>query len=108
MTVMAEFSVVPMGQGVSISPVVAKIMKLVDESGVSYRANPMGTVLEGDWDTVMAVVKKCHEAALQDAARVLTSIKIDDRKDGEARMDVKLESVERKLGKKLKTGGRAG
>ena len=101
MSVMVEFSVVPLGRGVSVSPVIAEVMKIIVESGVSYRANPMGTVLEGDWDTVMGVVKKCHDRVMKDAERAITTIKIDDRKGSDSRMDKKLESVEMKLGMKL-------
>jgi uncharacterized protein (TIGR00106 family) len=102
MSVMVEFSVVPLGKGVSVSPVIAEVMKIIVESGVSYRANPMGTVLEGEWDTVMDVVKKCHCAVMQDTDRAITTIKIDDRKGSFARMDRKIESLENKLGMKLK------
>jgi uncharacterized protein (TIGR00106 family) len=102
MSVMVEFSVVPMGKGVSVSPVIAEVMKIIVKSGVSYRANPMGTVLEGEWDEVMGVVKKCHDAVMQDTDRAITSIKIDDRKGSVARMDRKIESLEKKLGMKLK------
>jgi uncharacterized protein (TIGR00106 family) len=102
MSVMVEFSVVPLGKGVSVSPVIANVMKIIVESGVSYRANPMGTVLEGEWDTVMGVVKKCHDVVMKDAERAITTIKIDDRKESASRMDKKLESVEKKLGMRLK------
>jgi uncharacterized protein (TIGR00106 family) len=98
MSVMAEFSVVPVGKGESLSPVVARVLKIVAESGVNYRANPMGTVLEGSWDEVMEVVKKCHDEALKEGVRVVTSIKIDERKGVDRRMEEKLASVERKLG----------
>jgi uncharacterized protein (TIGR00106 family) len=101
MSVLAEFSIVPMGKGASVSPQIARVMKIVIESGISYRANPMGTVIEGEWDVVMTVVKRCHEEVLKDSERVVTTIKIDDRKGGGQRMDRKLESVEQKLGKKL-------
>lgn len=103
MSMLVEFSVVPIGTGVSISPQIAKVLKIVAESGVVYKANPMGTVLEGDWDTVMAVVRKCHDAVMKDSERALTTITIDDRKGKEARIEKKLESVEQKLGMKLKT-----
>ena len=100
---LVEFSVVPIGSGVSVSPQIARVLKIVAESGVNYKANPMGTVLEGDWDSVMAVVKKCHDAVMKDAERALTRITIDDRKGMEARIEKKLASVEQKLGMKLKT-----
>ena len=99
---MAEFSVVPVGKGESLSPVVARVLKIVAESGVNYRANPMGTVLEGSWDEVMEVIKKCHDEAMKEGGRVVTSIKIDEREGVEQRMEEKLGSVERKLGIKLK------
>ena len=102
MSMLVEFSIVPLGTGASISTKIARVLKIVSESGVSYKANPMGTVLEGEWDKVMDVIKKCHEEVMKDAERVLTSIKIDDRKGKEQRIEKKLESVEQKLGMKLK------
>jgi uncharacterized protein (TIGR00106 family) len=102
MSMLVEFSVVPIGKGVSLSPFIAQVLKIVAESGVSYKANPMGTVLEGDWDAVMGVIKKCHDEVMKDSERVLIIIKIDNRKGGEQRIEKKLESVEKKLGMKLK------
>ena len=101
MSVLVEFSVVPMGAGASVSPVIAKVLRIVAESGVSYKANPMGTVLEGDWDNVMAVVRTCHLEVMKDAERAITMIKVDDRRGVEPRMERKLASVEQKLGMKL-------
>lgn len=102
MSILVEFSVVPLGTGASVSTQIARVLKIVSESGVSYKANPMGTVLEGEWNKVMGVVKKCHDEVMKDAERVLTSITIDDRKGKEQRIEKKLESVEQKLGIKLK------
>jgi uncharacterized protein (TIGR00106 family) len=103
MSVMVEFSVVPVGTGASLSAVVARVLQIVVKSGVRYKANPMGTVLEGSWEEVMGVVKKCHDEVMRDAERAVTSIKIDDRKGGDARIEKKLGSVEQKLGMKLNT-----
>jgi uncharacterized protein (TIGR00106 family) len=103
MSVMAEFSVVPIGNDVSLSPVIARVIRIVAESGVCYKANPMGTVLEGSWDEVMGLIKKCHDEVMKDAERAVTSVKIDDRKGTDARIEKKLGSVERKLGIKLNT-----
>jgi len=102
MSMLVEFSVVPVGKGVSISPQIAEVLRIVVASGVSYKANPMGTVMEGDWDAVMSVIKKCHDVAMINAERALTTITIDDRKGKEERIEKKLESVEQKLGMKLK------
>ncbi len=102
MSILVVFSIVPVGTGVSVSPLVARVLKIVAESGVPYKANPMGTVLEGEWDAVMGVIRKCHAEVMRDAERAITSIKIDDRKSKEQRLEKKLESVEQKLGMKLK------
>ena len=101
MSILVEFSIVPLGKGASVSAIVARVLKIVVESGISYKANPMGTVLEGDWDRVMGIIKACHQEVMKDAERALTSIKIDDRKGKEERIGKKLESVEQKLGIKL-------
>lgn len=103
MSMLVEFSVVPLGKGASLSPRIAEVLRLVADSGVRYKANPMGTVLEGEWDVVMPLVRKCHDLMMLNAERVLTTIRIDDRKGGENRIEKKLESVEQKLGRKLKT-----
>ncbi len=102
MSVLVEFRVVPIGKGPSVSPFVAKALKIVTKSGVPYKANPMGTVLEGEWDEVMGVVKKCHHEVMKEAKRVVTTITIDDRKGREERLEKKIESMEQKLGTKLK------
>ncbi len=102
MSMLVAFSVVPIGVGVSISPQIAKVLKIVAESGIQYKANPMGTVLEGEWDAVMAVVKKCHDVVMTSSERAVTTITIDDRKGKEFRIEKKLESVEQKLGMTLK------
>jgi uncharacterized protein (TIGR00106 family) len=103
LSVMVEFSVVPVGKGASLSSMVARVLQIVAKSGVRYKANPMGTVLEGSWEEVMGVVKKCHDEIMKDAERAVTSIKVDDRKGKDARLEKKLASVEQKLGMKLDT-----
>lgn len=98
---MIEFSVVPLGKGASVSAVIARVLKIVMDSGVPYKANPMGTVIEGEWGELTGLIKKCHDEAMKDADRVVTSIKIDDYKGKGIRIEKKLESVEQKLGVKL-------
>jgi len=98
---MVEFSVVPLGKGASVSPVISRVLKIVVESGLRYKANPMGTVVEGEWAQVMDLIRACHDEAMKDAERVVTSIKIDDYKGKGPRLETKLESVEQKLGMKL-------
>jgi len=100
--VLAEFSVVPIGKGESVSQYVAECLKIVDSSGLSYKINPMGTVLEGDYDAVMSVIRACHMRVMDICPRVITSVKIDDKKGASGMIDRKIESVERLLGRELK------
>jgi len=96
------FSVVPLGMGSSIGDQVAEVMEIVDASGLPYKVNPMATVLEGEWDEVMNLVKICHAAVMKSAERVVTTISIDDRRGGPKRIEEKVKSVERRIGKSLK------
>jgi len=75
-----DFSIAPIGKGVSLSSDIAEAFNIIHASGVAYEHHAMGTNLEGDWDEVMAVVKACRDKLLQSCNRVSISIKIDDRK----------------------------
>lgn len=99
---LVEFSIVPVGMGSSMGKPLADVMKLVDESGLPYRLNPMGTVVEGQWEEVMTLVRKCHEEVMRSAERAITSIKVDDRKGRTDMIESKIRSVEERLGRKLK------
>jgi len=101
--VLLEFSMSPLGKGESVGKYVARSLEIVDKSGVDYRLNPMGTVLEGDWDDVFGVVKQCYERMRKDCNRISCSIKVDYRKGAQGRLSGKVMSVEKRLGKKLKT-----
>ena len=97
-----EFSILPVGVGPSLGKYVAKAVDIVDESGLKYQFTPMGTILEGDYDEIMHTIKKCHNAVLEDCDRVVTTIKIDDKKEAKGEIEKKIASVEKRLGKDLK------
>lgn len=100
---LAEFSIIPLGKDESVSSFVAKAVEIVHQSGLVYRVNPMGTVIEGNWDEIMDLIKKCHYEIRKEARRVITSINIDDREISEPRIDKKIKSLEEKIRHKLKT-----
>lgn len=95
---MAEFSVVPVGKGESLSEYVAECIKIVKESKLDYRLTPMGTVLEGEYDEVMGVIRRCHMRLMELCPRVITTIKIDDRKGRKNAIEAKIDSVARIVG----------
>ena len=101
--VLLEFSMSPLGKGESVGKFVSRSLDIVDTSGVAYRLNPMGTVLEGEWDEVFGVVKQCYERMKKDCGRISCSIKVDYRKGAKGRLYGKVASVEKRLGRKLKT-----
>ncbi len=97
-----EFSIIPIGAGSSIGDSIAEVLRIVDESGLPYKVNPMGTVVEGEWDDLFRLVKKCHKAVMKNEERVITAVSVDDRKGKTNRIEGKVKSVEKRLGKTLK------
>jgi len=96
----AEVSVVPLGTKTpSVSQYVARAIKILEqEQGIKHEITPMGTVIEGELDRILAVVKRMHETVLgEGVVRVVTTVKIDDRRDKPLTMKGKLDSVRQKL-----------
>ena len=92
-----EFSITPIGSGVSVSSAVAKAVRVVRDSGLPYALNPMGTVVEGSWGEVMDVIRQCHDALLKDHERISLVIKIDARRGSAPGMAAKVSAVEERL-----------
>jgi uncharacterized protein (TIGR00106 family) len=101
--VLLEFSMSPTGKGESLSPYISRILKIVDNQDVPYRLTPMGTILEGEWDEVMNVVRECFYELRRDCSRIGVHLKVDYREGTESRMNSKIESIEKIIGKSLKT-----
>ena len=96
----AEVSVVPLGTRTpSVSQYVARAVKVLErEKSMKYEITPMGTIIEGDLDRILAVVKKMHEGTFgEGVARVITTVKIDDRRDKALGMREKVDSLKKKL-----------
>lgn len=98
-----EFSMTPSTKEESKSPYVARILDVIDRSGLPYQLTPMGTIIEGEWDDVMAVVTDCFKALEVDCPRINSQIKIDYRAGTNSRMKSKVDAVENLLGRKLST-----
>ena len=100
--VLLEFSMSPFDKGESVSKYVSRSLEIIDKSGVDYRLNAMGTILEGEWDEVMAVVQQCYEKMSSDCKRITCSIKIDYREGKKGRLTSKIASIESQLGRPIK------
>ena len=99
--VLAEFSMLPVDKGESLSKYVAQIIDIIDTSGLNYHLTPMGTIIEGTWEEVMSVITECYKYLEQYSNRISTSIKIDYRSGDESRMKSKIEKVESILKRRL-------
>jgi uncharacterized protein (TIGR00106 family) len=100
--VLLEFSISPLGKGESVSSYVARSLEIIEASGLDYRLHAMGTIVEGELDQVLDVLKRCMEAMAADCDRVSCTAKLDFRRGHRGRLETKVSSVERKLGRPLK------
>jgi len=102
---LAEFSVFPLDKGGSgLSQYVAQSIKIIEESGLDYEVHALGTLIEGPGDKIWEVVRRCHENIAAQCDRVVTNLKIDDRKGANGNIQRKVASVEDKLGHKVPRG----
>ena len=97
MNVIAEFTIIPIGVGVSLSKYIAACEQVLEGSGLSYELHANGTNLEGEWDEVLNAIKACHEKLHEmGVPRISTIIKIGTRTDRTQKMKDKVESVRAK------------
>lgn len=95
MFVVADLCVIPLLEGQSLSPYIAECQKILREAGLSHQLHAYGTNVEGEWDEVMAVVKRCHEAVHQmGVARIATNLKLSTRTDKAQTIETKVQHVE--------------
>lgn len=100
---LVEFTISPLGIGESVSCEVAEVVKVLEASNLPNTTHPMGSIIEGSWDEVMEVIKKCHHTLSDKGLRTITSIKIDDRPSKPMdRLTAKLESLKEKMDKSNK------
>jgi uncharacterized protein (TIGR00106 family) len=93
--IIAQLSIAPLGKGTSVSTYVKIVREILKKEHVTFQTNPMATVIETkDLTTLFHVIQKAHQAVIEAGAeRIITEIKIDDRRDKEATMDSKLQSL---------------
>lgn len=99
MHVIMDLCVVPIGVGVSVSQYVTACQRVLVKAGLQHTMHAYGTNIEGEWDAVMAAVKRCHEVVHEmGAPRISTTIKLGTRTDRHQSMRDKIRSVQDKLG----------
>jgi uncharacterized protein (TIGR00106 family) len=104
MSALVEFAMFPTEKTQSKSAFVARVLDIVDQSGLEYQLTPMGTIIEAETvQEALGVINRAYEELQKDCGRVYSTIKIDWREGPVGRLNRKVGSVEAKLGRKLKS-----
>jgi uncharacterized protein (TIGR00106 family) len=102
--VLLEMSITPLGKGESVSAYVAECVEIIDRSGLDYELHAMGTIVEGELDQVLDLMRRCIEQMATHSDRVTCAAKLDFRRGHDGRLKSKVASVEQKLGRSLHKG----
>jgi uncharacterized protein (TIGR00106 family) len=91
---LAAFSITPLGAGDSVSASVAEAVRIVRASGLPNETNAMFTNIEGEWDDVMAVIKRAVDVVAEHSSRVSLVLKADIRPGHTGMLTEKVAKVE--------------
>jgi len=98
MNVIVDITVIPIGVGVSLSKYVAACERVFSEAGLRTELHANGTNVEGEWDSVFAAIRRCHEVLHgMGVPRISCVIKTGTRTDRAQTMDDKVKSVRAKM-----------
>ena len=99
MKVIVDLCIIPLNAEVSLSRYIAACQEILQQAGLELHLHAFGTNVEGEWDTVMAAIKACHEKVhAMGAPRISTTIKLGTRVDKEQSMGDKVHHVQALLG----------
>ncbi|HET6669664.1 MAG TPA: MTH1187 family thiamine-binding protein [Pyrinomonadaceae bacterium] len=99
---LVELSINPLGRGTHLSRDLGEILKVIDESGIPYGLSPLGTCIEGEWDEVMPLIRRCHDKARSMSPHVLTTLRIEDEEGAKNKIEENVAAVERAAGRSLR------
>ena len=85
----------------SVSADVARVIDIIDRSGLPYKLTSMATLIEGSWEKVMPVLNRARKMLRKRHSRVYIIIHVDDRKGAKNRLTGKVQSVEKRLGREV-------
>ena len=96
-----QLTMFPTDKGDSVSKDVAKVINIIDKSGLPYKLSAMSTIIEGKWEPVMKVINKARLMLRRNHSRIYIVITVDDRKGAQKRLTGKIESIEKRLGREV-------
>jgi uncharacterized protein (TIGR00106 family) len=100
---LAELSIIPVSGNTHSSATLAKVLKLIEESGLPYQLTPSSTCIEGEWDDIMPLIHRCHDRARKGSSHVVTLIKLEEDEGERNKLTGNVISVEEKRGHALNT-----
>lgn len=100
---LARFSITPLGTGVHRGDPVAEAVRIVDESGLEYQVTAMDTLVEGEWEEVMSVIRRCVEAVQEQSDRVACDVRIEAWKGHADQLSRNVVRVEERLEQEVTT-----
>jgi uncharacterized protein (TIGR00106 family) len=98
---LAELSIIPLGKNDHIGNDIAQALTLIDASGVPYQLTPTGTCVEGDWDLVMPLIRRCHDRVREGSPLVITTITIEDEEGEYQKLSRNVSSVKEHMDQSL-------
>ncbi|SYZ73620.1 conserved hypothetical protein [Candidatus Zixiibacteriota bacterium] len=98
-----QFSMFPVGNKESASAEVAKVIDIIDRSGLPYKLTAMATVVEGEWEEIMNLINKCRLKLRRSNKRIYMVLTMDDRKGAKKRLTGKVQAIENKLKRKIES-----
>jgi uncharacterized protein (TIGR00106 family) len=94
MKVIVDFCLIPLGVELSLSPYIAECQRILSDAGLNHELHAYGTNIEGEWETVMDAIKRCHNRVHEmGAPRITTSLKLGTRTDRDDTLASKVQSV---------------
>ena len=98
MKVIADFCIIPLEVGISVSKYIAECEKIFKDENLQTKLHAYGTNIEGEWDQVFSAIKKCHEKIHKmGAPRITSTLRFGTRTDRDQTIEDKIKSVESKL-----------
>lgn len=93
--ILSQLSISPVGESIGLSKYVKIVINVLRKNNIKFVTNDMATVIEAEnLDILFDVVKKAHNEVINSGAkRVITELKIDDRRDKNIKLGDKIKSI---------------
>jgi uncharacterized protein (TIGR00106 family) len=99
---LVELSIIPIGGDPHLSEEIAKVIELIDASSLPYQLTATATLIEGEWDEVMPLIRQCHDLMCDLSPHVVTNIKIEHDEGERNKLTRNVASVTEKVRRPLR------